>query len=115
MEKAWKRAEKQVARFFGAERNPLSGGNSRISRSDSTHGEIYIETKYFSEGRFAGIESLFNVTAFNAKAEHKTPVICLKRHGKKGFLILLKESDLLDVAMYAAENRQRKTNPEEIK
>ena len=111
MEKVWKRAEKSAARFFGAERNPLSGGNSRISRSDSTHPSLFIETKYGNQ--FSAIESLFNVVSINAKKEHKTPIVCLKQKRKKGFLILIKESDLIDIAVCVAENRQVKKDPEE--
>lgn len=42
----WKKTERRVARFFGAERNPLSGGNSKQTRSDSLHKKLFIETKH---------------------------------------------------------------------
>ena len=45
MSKSWKAYERKVARFFGSERTPLSGGNSRHTRSDSLHERLYIECK----------------------------------------------------------------------
>jgi hypothetical protein len=115
MDKAWKRAERQVGQFFGAHRTPLSGGNGRITRSDTLHPSLFIETKYFSTDRFNAVESLYNVTAEMAKREHKTPIVCLKRARKTGFLMVLRECDLLDVAMMVAENQQKDKNQEEEK
>ena len=45
MSKSWKAYERRVARYFGSERTPLSGGNSRHTRSDSLHERLYIECK----------------------------------------------------------------------
>lgn len=45
-DKAWKAYERRVARFFGSERTPLSGINSRHdTSSDSLHSTLYVETK----------------------------------------------------------------------
>ena len=40
-----KTQERRVARFFGTERTPLSGGASRHTRSDTLHPKLYIEVK----------------------------------------------------------------------
>jgi hypothetical protein len=37
--------ERRVARWFGTERTPLSGGASRHTRSDTLHPKLYIEVK----------------------------------------------------------------------
>lgn len=40
-----KTQERRVARFFGTERTPLSGGASRHTRSDTLHPTLYLEVK----------------------------------------------------------------------
>lgn len=55
----WKKFERSVARFFGAERTALSGSNSKISSSDSTHDRLYIECKLRNEND--SFYSLWNI------------------------------------------------------
>ncbi len=40
-----KTQERRVARYFGVERTPLSGGASRHTRSDTLHPDLFIEVK----------------------------------------------------------------------
>lgn len=42
---SWKKAERRIAKLFGAERTPLSGESSRITSSDTLHSSLYIEIK----------------------------------------------------------------------
>lgn len=44
-EKAWKRAEREVARLLGGERTPLSGSNSRHTSADGIGITEYLEHK----------------------------------------------------------------------
>ena len=44
-DKRWKAFERRVARAFGCERTPLSGGNSKHTRADVLHPTLYIECK----------------------------------------------------------------------
>lgn len=44
-EKAWKQAERTVARKLGGERTPLSGSNSRHTGADAIGTEEYVEHK----------------------------------------------------------------------
>ena len=46
MDKTWKVFEREVARFFGSTRTPLSGGNGKQTRSDTLHPVLFIECKY---------------------------------------------------------------------
>lgn len=41
----WKRDERSVGEFLGTYRTPLSGGNSRQTRSDTLHPTLFIEVK----------------------------------------------------------------------
>lgn len=91
----WKSIERKIAKFFGSERTPLSGGNSKITRSDSLHPKLFIETKY--RKNFA-IVKLYEETKAMAKKEKKIPVVCLAENGKPGFYIMLHSKDFADVA-----------------
>jgi len=42
---SWKNIERRIARKFGVERTPLSGGSSRHTSSDTLHNDYYIEIK----------------------------------------------------------------------
>jgi len=87
----WKNIERKIARFWGAERNPLSGSNSRQSSSDSLHKILYIETKYKKRHT---ILTLYRETEVKAKKEGKIPIICIAEKGKKGFWALIKDTDI---------------------
>lgn len=90
-DKAWKQFERRVARFFKTERNALSGGNSKLTRSDTLHPDLFIECK--QRKKFAAI-SLWNETKQLATKENKTPVVCLSEKSRPGFWILVHSDDL---------------------
>lgn len=85
-DKAWKAAERSVARRFGSARTPLSGGNSKISRADVLHPRLFIEVKYRKRLSFF---ALWDKVRKAAAEEEKLPVLALKQAGRKGFLVVL--------------------------
>jgi hypothetical protein len=89
---SWKSFERRVARFFNTERNALSGGNSKLTRSDTLHPDLFIECK--QRKRFAVIR-LWDETHKLAQRESKTPVICLSEKNRPGFWILVHSDDLV--------------------
>lgn len=95
----WKARERQAARLFGAERQPLSGsgGRSDQTRSDSTHPTLFIETKLRAH---SSVRALWERTRELARLEGKTPVLVLFAKGKRGGLVVAHEDDL---ALIAAE------------
>ena len=95
MSKTWKNRELKTARFFGSERNPLSGGNGKHSRSDSLHPLLFLEHKH--SVRHA-ITTLWDKTKALANKENKIPVVTLSVKGRPGFWVLVKDSDLIAVA-----------------
>ena len=101
----WKSIERKTARFFGSERTALSGGNSKITRSDSLHDTLFIETKY----RVAhSAVTLWRSTKELADIEDKIPVVCLAEKGARGgFWILCKSSDLQAIANQREIARRR--------
>ncbi len=90
-DKCWKAFERRVARFFKTERNALSGGNSKLTRSDTLHPKLFIECK--QRKRIATIR-LWDATKQLADHESKTPVVCLSEKGRPGFWILVHSDDL---------------------
>uniref|UniRef100_A0A6M3JIX9 Uncharacterized protein n=1 Tax=viral metagenome TaxID=1070528 RepID=A0A6M3JIX9_9ZZZZ len=85
-DKSWKAVERKVAKTLGTERTPLSGGNSKQTRSDSLHDKIYLETK--QRAHFS-VLSLYRETLSKARKENKVCVLCLKEKGKHGELAVI--------------------------
>lgn len=88
----WKAWERRVSKFFGTTRTALSGGNSKITRSDTLHPDLYIEHK--AHKRWA-LFSLYRNTKTYAKHENKIPIVTLSELNKPGFLIII-HSDYFD-------------------
>jgi hypothetical protein len=89
----WKSFERQVAAFFGTERTPLSGGNSKITRSDTLHHDLFIECK---QREFMAVWGLWEATKAMADVEKKIPVLALKQNHKSGFIVCVHVDDLID-------------------
>ena len=95
-EKLWKVKERFVARWFGCkDRTPLSGRNSKHTASDTLHKILFIEQKH--SVRHA-VVNVWDKAKGLADAENKIPVVTLTVKGRRGFWVLVKNSDLLAVA-----------------
>jgi hypothetical protein len=101
----WKAFEIKVARFFGSERTPLSGGASRQTRSDSLHPELFVECKFRAK---LPVWDLFIETQKLAKLEKKIPVVAIKKKGEDGFLFIIRPEDLQKIADIKNEYDRRK-------
>ena len=93
-DKWWKAVERRVAKYFGTERTPLSGGNGKQTRSDTLHERLFIETKARKKHT---VISLWDETAEKAKKEGKIPVIALCEKGRPGFWVMTHSDDLVMV------------------
>jgi len=93
--KRWKKIENIFAQWFGSERVPLSGGNSKISRSDSMHPRLFLEVK---QRQNPAVANLFENTAELAKKENKIPVLGIHKKGSRLWLIVCNVMDLKKVA-----------------
>lgn len=91
--KTWKSRERQVATFFNSERVPLSGGNSKHTRSDTLSPHFYIENKYAQRH---AVWSLYDETKPKAVKEGKPPAIALCRKNSSGFILCVHSDDLQD-------------------
>ena len=89
--RTWKQRESNVANFFQGQRTPLSGGNSKITRSDVIHDELFIECKLKKKHT---VITLWDETAKIAKVEGKTPVIALCEKNRPGFWVMVHSDDL---------------------
>ena len=92
-DKVWKAFERRVSKFFKTTRTPLSGGNSKQTRSDTLHPKLYIEMKYRKKST---IWTLYEDTRTKAKSEGKLPIVVIGSKNKKGFLIVIHANDLQD-------------------
>ena len=96
----WKAFERVVAKFFNSPRNPLSGGNSKHTRSDVINDRVYPECKYRDK---MAIFTLFADTAEKAKAENKIPVCCLKQKNTNGWLLVCRPEDVHQISSEAKD------------
>jgi len=90
----WKRREREIAHFFGGERTPLSGGNSKHTRGDVIHDKLYVEVKY--RAKHSAVQ-LWDDTHKKAIEESKIPVVCLCEKGREGFWILCHSEDFVKI------------------
>ena len=90
-DKAWKRREREVATYFDGKRTSLSGINSKITRADVIHDELFVECKLRAKH---SVVSLWDATAKLAKDEDKIPVIALCEKNRPGFWIMVHSNDL---------------------
>lgn len=102
--RTWKKFEQKVANDFGAERNPLSGGNSKMTRSDSTHKKLFIEAKLRQS---FPLWKLYHDTKVLAEIEDKIPVVAIKEKGKEGYLILVNPEHLNELIQNYKNGKNR--------
>jgi hypothetical protein len=91
----WKGRERIFARFFGGERNPLSGMNAKHTSGDIIHETLYGEYKHHQK---TAIIKLWKEVEAEAKKENKIPVIGLSEKGMKGFLVICRAEDMKKIA-----------------
>jgi len=90
--KNWKNVERKVARKFGTERTPLSGGASRHTLSDTLHDKYYIEIKYRKKIPFM---TTYREAVENAKKEGKLPMVIFKEKGSHVEILMMSVDDFL--------------------
>ena len=96
---SWKKAERDGAKLFGTERNPLSGRWSKHgTESDTLHSGLYIEVKRDKKYLGKTFLGLLKGTVELAKKERKAPVILLKEHGHPGFWVVTHSKYLSEIA-----------------
>ena len=71
-DKAWKKRERNVAKYFNGKRNALSGGNSKITRADVIHPRLFIESKL---RKVPSVVKLWEHTHEQANKENKIPAV----------------------------------------
>ena len=103
-DKAWKQFERRVARFFGSERNPLSGQNSKHTGSDTLHDTLFIECKQRQRIALVG---LWDEARDQARREDKLPVVAVSVKHRPGFWLLVHSDDLLAVANQRENERKK--------
>lgn len=93
--KTWKSIEAHISRMFSTTRTPLSGGNSKMTRSDTLHPRLFIEVK---QRKYFSVYPLFRDTKEKGKKEGKIPVVVLHETGSHDYLVVCEVSDLKKIA-----------------
>ena len=106
--KSWKKLEQKVARMRETERTPLSGGNSRQTRSDTLDDTFFIECKLRKD---PAVWNLYEQIETLAKKEHKIPVLVIKKKGKHGELFIVNDRYFKAfIENWEANNEESKSN-----
>lgn len=94
----WKQRERDAAEELGTRRQPSSGSMGRAdqTRSDSVHPKVFIECKLRPSH---GPITVWRDAAKKAKAENKTPVVCLMEKFRRGRWWLIHSSHLRILAI----------------
>ena len=100
--KTWKRLEQKVARMRKTERTPLSGGNSKQTRSDTLDETFFIECKLRKD---PAVWNLYERIEELAKKENKIPVLVIKKKGRHGELFIVNDKYLKEfIEKWEAKN-----------
>ncbi|MCL4343413.1 MAG: hypothetical protein JRN26_05605 [Nitrososphaerota archaeon] len=89
---AWKQLERRIAKAFGTTRTPLSGSNSRMTKSDTLHNKFFIEIKYRKQIPFY---KTYNETVAKAKEENKIPMVIFHEAGTKKNIVMIDLDDFV--------------------
>lgn len=98
----FKRAERRVAGMLGTRRTPLSGGNSRHTRSDTLHPDLFVEVKLAKSPPLWG-----EMLALRRRAarQGKRPLIVLTHPEQSLRLAILDLEDLVDFELTSDRGR----------
>lgn len=94
-DKRWKAVEREIAKYFGTRRTPLSGSNAGGTKSDTLHPKLFIETKH---RKSFGLWKLYQSIVGKANQEGKLPLVAIKQKGGLGFLLLINPNDVIVLA-----------------
>ncbi len=90
----WKGFERDISALFGTTRTPLSGGNSKHTRSDTLHKKLFFEAK---KRKTHSVITLWKETKKLADKEGKIPVVALRAGDTRGIFLLIEVNDLIAV------------------
>ncbi len=89
-DKAWKAAERRVARFLNGERNRMSGAVDQLTAGDVVHDTLYVEVKH--RATLAAV-TWFKEAEVHAEEEGKHPLLALHRKGDSDVYYVFREAD----------------------
>jgi hypothetical protein len=90
----WKQYERFVSSIFSTVRTALSGGNGKVTRSDSHHPALFISCKY-TQSNNKGLRDLVDEEREKAHAENKIAVCVIGEAGDRAnSLVVLHLRDL---------------------
>lgn len=104
-DKPWKQFERFIAGIFTSTRNALSGGNSKMTRSDSLHPNLFISCKY-TRNNNRTLRDLLYEERQKADVEGKTAVLCIGEFDdRQNTMVVLHLKDLPTFARLINEGK----------
>ena len=90
----WKQFERFVSNIFSTTRTALSGGNGKVTRSDTHHPALFISAKY-TQSNNKGLRALVDEEREKAAVENKIAVCVIGEAGDRAnSLVVLHLKDL---------------------
>jgi len=90
----WKNFERFIADVFCTTRTPLSGGNGKVTRSDTFHEKLFLSMKY-TQSNNKGLRALVDEERAKAVVENKIAVCVIGEAGDRAnSLVVLHLKDL---------------------
>lgn len=90
----WKQFERFVSSIFSTTRTALSGGNGKVTRSDTHHPSLFISAKY-TQSNNKGLRALVDEEREKAAVENKIAVCVIGEAGDRAnALVVLHLKDL---------------------
>jgi hypothetical protein len=94
----WKKRERQVMKFFGSTRKPVSGRQRDKDGDDGEHFALHVQQKH---RQTHAVLNTWRAAKSVCDKSGKIPVVTLSEHNREGFWILCHSSDLKQIANFA--------------
>jgi hypothetical protein len=107
----WKAFERYVASIFCSVRNSLSGGNSKMSRSDSLHPDLFVSCKYTRHNNKT-LRELVAEERVKAQKESKIAVCVIGEFDDRANSLVVMHLKDLPLFVQAAKDGKIQTNME---
>ena len=105
----WKAFERYISGIFRTTRNALSGGNSKITRSDSLHPKLFISCKY-TRNNHKTLRTLVSEERDKATKEGKTAVCVIGEFDDRANAIVVIHLKDIHTFCEAVRNGEIETN-----
>ena len=101
----WKNFERFIADIFCTTRTPLSGGNGKVTRSDTFHNKLFLSMKYTASNN-KGLRDLVDEEREKAHAENKIAVCVIGEAGDRANSLVVQNGSV-EIDMESSSKRTK--------